>query len=234
MKSPTIFLLLTVLTGHCYGQLAGVPKCSVAESKRFALCGGQPMIMNLNTTFPYDQTSANVYCRDARASIACIKDFTNKCLTDLPKQASSLVNYGYRKHIRTVCKTPQSRRELGEKFKCNNQAMDKLDSAMTVFIDTYRRVPLMEAKVRITGLCCGYYSFLDNVLTESSKVCSKSDSDFLRTFIDSFASDILEVLCSQVAQNKAICDTIQFPAETIKDELSASYFPPMLYALSNL
>ncbi|KAI1278126.1 hypothetical protein HDE_14547 [Halotydeus destructor] len=226
--------LVAVLVDQCFGQLAGVPKCSVAEAKQFAMCVAQPMAMNLNITFVTDLPTANSYCRQARASISCIKTFSAKCLTDLPKQATNLLNYGIKKHIRNVCKTQQSRRELGEKLKCNNPVMSKLDSCMVAFIDKYRRVPFMSTKEKMTGLCCGYYDFLGNVLTESKKVCSESDSDYLRTFIDSFASDILDVLCSSVSQNLAVCENIQYPAKTIEDEPSVSFLPPLLNVLSNL
>ncbi|KAI1277984.1 hypothetical protein HDE_14545 [Halotydeus destructor] len=234
MKLLLIAGLLAIFAAHCDGQLAGVPKCSVAEATKFDLCSAQPMVMNLNTTFPFDLPSANTYCREARASITCMKTFSSKCLTDLPKQASNLLNYGVKKHIKTVCKTPQSRRELAEKLKCNNQVMDKIDSAMVGLIDVNRRIPFMDSNIKINAICCGYYGFLDKVLIESNKVCFKSDSDYFRNYMNSFASDILELLCSNVSQNMAICDNIQFPVETIEAEPSVSFVPTLLNVLADL
>ncbi|KAI1278142.1 hypothetical protein HDE_14544 [Halotydeus destructor] len=234
MKLFLISGILTILAVQGNGQLTGVPKCSEAEAQQFAMCSVQPLVMNMNSTFPSDFATANSYCRQARASIGCIKAFSAKCLENLPKQAAEMVNQGYSKHLRNMCKTPQNRRELGEKLKCNNQAMAKLDSHMVSYIDLYRRVPFMESAEKLAGLCCGYYRFLDNVLTESSKVCSESDSEFLNTFIGTFASDAVAGLCKDVPQDAPICGTIQYPERTVEGEPSVSYMPPMLNVLGNL
>ncbi|KAI1277982.1 hypothetical protein HDE_14543 [Halotydeus destructor] len=232
MRLLFLSLLVTVLAAQCCGQLAGVPKCSEAESKQFALCAAQPMRMNLNSSFPSDLASVNVYCREAKASIACIKAFSAKCLTGLPKQATNLLNFGINKHIRVVCKTPEIRREHGERLKCNNPAMAQLDAAMVGFININRRSAFIDSKVN--GICCGYHRFISDVVTASSQVCSKSDTEFLRSFIHSFAVDVLDVLCSKVLQNVAICETVQYPSKTVEDEPSVSFLPPMLTAIANL
>ncbi|KAI1277981.1 hypothetical protein HDE_14541 [Halotydeus destructor] len=234
MKLLFISSLVAFLANQCRGQVVGVPRCSVAEADRFALCAAQPLVVNLNDSFPFDVASSNSYCRKAKSSIACMKAFSGKCLTDLPKQATSLVNYGMNKHIKNVCKSPESRREIGEKMKCNNQARSEMDAIMSNYVDMYRRVPFMATKDKLAGLCCAYYSTFEKLIAESRKHCSEAQAKYLYDFLHSFSIDTVELLCSNIAPNSATCRTIEYPEQTIGEKASVSVMPALLVTLETL
>ncbi|KAI1277983.1 hypothetical protein HDE_14542 [Halotydeus destructor] len=155
-------------------------------------------------------------------------------LNDLPKQVANLVHYGMNKHMKNVCKSPESRRDIGEKMKCNNQARSKMDAIMTNFVDTYRRVPFMATKDKLVGLCCAYYSSFDKMLTESRKHCSETDAKYFYDFLNNFSIDAVELLCSNIASNSATCRTIEYPEQTIGDTASISVIPALLVTLETL
>ncbi|KAI1278125.1 hypothetical protein HDE_14540 [Halotydeus destructor] len=234
MKSFLTAALIAYLANQSSGQVVGVPKCSMAEAEKYALCAAQPFIMNQNSSFPMDVASSNIYCQKARSSIACMKDFTAKCLTDLPRQVASLFTYAINKQIKKVCKSPQSRRDIGEKTKCNNQGMAKMDSIMADFVDLNRRVPFMATKDKIAGLCCAYYTSFGNIVTESRKHCSESDANYFSEFTSNFSVDIVELLCANKASRAVACRDIDFPEQTIGDTASVSFMPALLITLETL
>jgi len=93
----------------------------------------------------------------------------------------------------------------------------------------------MGPKERLPGLCCVYRQFAGSIYQRSKQICSKADSDYFINFVDNFANDVLDLLCSQHTLESQTCKTMVLPKVNITGiERSPSFMPGMLAVLESL
>ncbi|KAI1292109.1 hypothetical protein HDE_07201 [Halotydeus destructor] len=227
----TMTILVTITTSS--GQIIG--HCGVEQSEKFDSCANKLFVIGNETArFADSVPSMNRWCSNAKEAVKCIKDFSKQCLTSLTKQANNLLAYGANKHVKKVCKTKNSRAEAYQNLACLNKNYGNMNREMYKLVDNCQRGMNGNNSQKISLLCCKFIEFRKSANQEATRTCTAKQSQYFDTFISSFASDILDMLCSSYVADPSKCTNMVLPQKDSSIKRTLSPMPPLLLAMSNI
>ena len=166
-----------------------------------------------------------------------MRNFSRSCLTDLPKQANSLIAYGMNKAIKKTCKTEAERKKLGQNLGCFNKVKDQMSAEFNLLQENYQRsIFLTDNKKKIPSACCNFFATMKKVLEIGATQCTKDQVNYLKFFLESFSNDVLELLCAGITLESEKCKTLEIPPKNVTSSLvkNDSFMPALLVLLDGL
>lgn len=166
-----------------------------------------------------------------------MREFGNRCLTEMPKQGNSVAAFGFHKVIRKACKNQETRKELFENLSCFNPVASRMKKELDTFrLDMVRATFLQDNSQKITAACCSYFNRSMALSNTGRQVCDKGKTEYLNSFMRGFAGDVLDLICSGMTPESAKCTSLVLPPISVTKDVPYvdSFVPALLELMSSM
>lgn len=124
---------------------------------------------------------------------------------------------------------------MANRLACNAPHMTQFNIVHQKLVQDLRRIPLLEPKAKLPGLCCVLRDFSHDIV-EVSKMGCKSESSwrYFKSWIDGYTQDIMDMMCGSYTRDSKYCQELVLPNATIKGESPLGHVPVMIHILETL
>jgi len=205
-------LLLSLLCVFYYGKLSSAEIICNAKGeeeldkvvKELYLFGA------VDRPYPRDQSEMTKFCKTNSELAKYVKDYSEKCLPKQKKMVINLLVYSVVKTTNNMCKSRRRTQEFIRLSQCGNSAKNGTSKCWKTLIGSLNGIKsYKDAKLKIPLVCCNYFPFKHCATKEYEDVkCNSKQIDALEGLLNSYALEVLNLLCGDYTEDSDKCDQI--------------------------
>ncbi|KAH9394153.1 hypothetical protein TYRP_021287 [Tyrophagus putrescentiae] len=207
MAMAFYFIITVLTTTNSRTSLAEAAKPAGCDTSSFEKCLDRLIMFGDESfVYPTNLKEMNKRCREVKDLSGCTNKYVDSCLKGETKNSVKIIMYGVLKSARQFCSTAARKSSFFTFGACVNRHRAEQLKAVRAINRQWHGIKLFpDAKMRLPMICCTYSVFKRGMLEPLEKRCTEKEVTNFERLIDSYASEGLNLLCSDYTEDSDRC-----------------------------